>query len=59
MIVDTSALVAILKREPEWETLAETLDTSDGSRISASTYVELTIVVDRWKNPAMSRRIDE
>ncbi len=59
MIVDTSALVAILKREPEWETLAEALDSSDSSCISASTYVELSIVVDRWKNPATSRRVDE
>lgn len=59
MIVDTSALIAILKQEPEWETFANILDSVDSSRISASTYVELSIVVDRWKNPTASRRIDE
>ena len=59
MIVDTSVLVAILKREPGWETFAKSLDEADNSRISASTYVELAIVVDRWKSPALSRRIDE
>ena len=59
MIVDTSALIAILKRESEWRKLAEALDSSPGSYISASTYVELSIVVDRWKNPTLSRRVDE
>ena len=59
MIVDTSALVAILKREPEGDTFAQALDSANCSRISASTYVELSIVVDRWNDPATSRRIDE
>jgi ribonuclease VapC len=59
MIIDTSALVAILKQEPGWEALAESLDSSPGSSISASTYVELSIVVDRWKNPTLSSRFDE
>jgi ribonuclease VapC len=59
MIVDSSALVAILKHEPGWETLAELLDLSPSSSISASTYVELSIVVDRWKNPTLSSRVDE
>jgi len=59
MIVDTSALVAILKREPGWEIIAETLDSAHSSRISASSYVELSIVVDRWKDASASGRIDE
>ena len=59
MIIDTSALVAILKREPEGDTFAQALDSADCSRISASTYVELSVVVDRWNDPATSRRIDE
>jgi ribonuclease VapC len=59
MIIDTSALVAILKQEAGWETLAEALDSSPGTSISASTYVELSIVVDRWKNPTLSSRVDE
>jgi ribonuclease VapC len=59
MIIDTSALVALLKQEPGWGALAESLDSSPGSSISASTYVELLIVVDRWKNPTLSSRVDE
>jgi ribonuclease VapC len=59
MIVDPSALVAILKREPGWETLAKALDSANTPRISASSYVELSIVVDRWKNASASQRVDE
>ena len=59
MIVDPSALVAILKREPGWEILAKVLDSADSPRISASSYVELCIVVDRWKDASASSRIDE
>jgi ribonuclease VapC len=59
MIVDTSALVAILKREPGWEASARALDISRRSSISASAYVELSIVADGWKNPTLSRRVDE
>jgi ribonuclease VapC len=59
MIVDTSALVAILKNEPGWDALAKRLDSSKDTRISVSTFVELCIVVDRWKNPTASLRIEE
>jgi ribonuclease VapC len=59
VIVDTSALVAILKREPGWEAFAAILDSANSASISASTYVELAIVADRWKSPSLSRRVDE
>ncbi len=59
MIVDTSALVAILKLEPERVPFAEILDRADSLRISAATYVELSIVMDRRKSPALSREVDE
>ncbi len=59
MIVDTSVLVAILKEETGWEAYAERLNAADAACISAATYVELSIVVDRWGNPVLSNRIDE
>ncbi len=59
MIVDTSALIAILKLEPERVPFAEILDQADSLRISAATYVELSIVMDRRKSPALSREVDE
>jgi len=59
MIVDTSALIAILKREPEWRALSKTLDASPASQISAANYLETSIVVDGWKIPLLSREFDE
>lgn len=59
MIVDSSALVAILKEEAGWETYAGTLNAAEAPRISAAAYVELSIVIDRWKDPVLSSRVDE
>ena len=59
MIVDSSAIAAILKRETGWERLSRILDSANNVRISAGTYVEISIVVERWKNPTLSRRFDE
>jgi ribonuclease VapC len=59
MIVDSSALIAILKREPQWSELSETLDAATSPRISAANYLEASIVVDAWRNPILSREYDE
>jgi ribonuclease VapC len=59
MIVDTSALVAILKFEAERLPFAEILDRADTLRISAATYLELSIVMDSRRSPALSREVDE
>lgn len=59
MIVDTSALVAILRYEPERVAFARLLDQTDTLRISAASYLELSIVLDSRKDPALSREIDE
>ncbi|SIS03683.1 type II toxin-antitoxin system VapC family toxin [Williamsia sterculiae] len=59
MIVDTSAVVAVIKAEPGWEALDNTLAHSDAPRMSAGTYQELTIVVDQARDPALSRQLDQ
>ncbi len=59
MIVDTSALIAILKGEPEAEFFAHALESADALRISAGTYLEASIVTDRYRNPKLSARFDE
>jgi ribonuclease VapC len=59
LIVDSSALVAILKREPDWRRFAAALDAAETIRISAATYVELSVVVQRLKDPALESEIDE
>lgn len=58
MIVDSSALVAILKMEPDWQVFAETLSLSSHSEMSAATYVELCVVVDSLKIAELSRQVD-
>ncbi len=44
MIVDTSALVAVLRREPEYEAFSSLLLGAPGSRLSAMTYLETRLV---------------
>jgi ribonuclease VapC len=47
MIVDTSALLAVLLLEPEAEQFAEAMEQSETLRISAASYLEAAIYVDR------------
>lgn len=62
MIVDTSALVAIVRDEPEngifFERLIHARSGGEAIRISAATLVELTTVVDRYKEAKASRLLD-
>jgi ribonuclease VapC len=59
MIIDTSALVAILRAEPDAERFAAAIEAADVSRISAMTYVELGAVIDRARDAVASRPVDE
>ena len=60
MIVDTSAVVAILKEEPEAVRFLRDLTASEEpKRVSAANYLEAAIVVDANRNPLLSRRLDE
>jgi ribonuclease VapC len=59
MIVDTSALVAILKREPEHAAFSDILETERNVSMSAATYFEACTVVDSLRQPAMSRALDD
>ena len=58
MIVDTSALVAVLRREPEADTYLELMD-KRSCRMSAGSYLETSIVVDAFGNPMLSRQLDD
>jgi ribonuclease VapC len=59
VIVDTSALVAILRAEPDADRFARAIEEADAVRISAATYVELGAVIDQARDPVVSRRVDE
>jgi ribonuclease VapC len=59
MIVDSSALVAILRFEPERVSFATMLDKAAELHMSAATYLELSIVIDSRRDPVVSQEIDE
>ena len=58
MIIDTSAMVAILYREPEAEAFAQLIHAADACRISVASYVELSIVVDSQLGPEGMRQAE-
>lgn len=58
MIVDSSALVAILKREPEQRLFSALLESTATVRASAATYFEASIVIDSLRDPEMSHLLD-
>ena len=59
MIVDTSAVIAILRGEAQAEQLAEAVLAAGRARLSTASYVEASAVVDRIGDPVLSRRLDE
>jgi len=59
MIVDTSALVAILRDEPEAEVCARAIESSVIRRVSAANFVEAALIIDASRDPVASRRFDE
>ena len=58
MIVDTSALVAILYREPAAKSLVERIEAADVSRLSVANYVELAMVVESQLGPDGMRQAE-
>ena len=58
MVVDTSALLAILQNEPERRALNEALEAADARRISAATFVEVSIVIEARHGAAGQRDLD-
>ncbi len=59
MILDPSAIVAILEEEADYVTLVSRLSQSRKNRISAASYFEASIVIDARRNPILSGRLDE
>ncbi len=59
MILETSALVAILRDEPEGPEFLRLIDETQQIRLSAATYLETAIVVDGGGDPVLSRRLDD
>lgn len=58
MIIDTSAMVAILRGEPEELAFARTIYDADISRMSVANYVELSMVVETQLGPTGMRQAE-
>ncbi len=59
MIVDSSAIVAILSMESDSRELADAIEESSDRRMSVVSYVESAVVLDSRRNPALSRHLDD
>ena len=59
MIIDTSALIAILRGAPEGASCALAIERTASRRISAANFVEAAIVIDGARDPVASRRFDD
>jgi len=59
MIVDTSALIAILRDEPEARACASAIESSAIRRVSAANFVETALIIDASRDPVASRRFDD
>lgn len=60
MIVDTSALIAVLRHESEGDVFAESLANAQaGISISAATMLEAHIVAQRLNTEGLEERLDE
>jgi len=59
VILDSSAVVAILRAEPEASTMAEAMNSAGVCGISAVSYLEAAVVIDSSRDPIASRRFDD
>ena len=59
MIIDTSALIAILRAEQDAAEMADAIERAQSRRISAANWLETAVVIDASRDPVASRRFDE
>jgi ribonuclease VapC len=59
VIIDTSALIAILRAEDDASDMALAIERAAARRISAASYLETAVVIDASRDPIASRRFDE
>ena len=59
MIIDASALVAIIQDEPEADLFIDVIAGDERPAMSAATYVEVGLVIDSRSDPAASASFDK
>ncbi len=57
--MNTSAIIAILRNEPEAERFAGVIEAASERRISAVSFVEAAAVIDGSRDAVASRRLDD
>lgn len=58
MVLDTSALIAILQNEPERRAFNEAIESAESCALSTASFVELSIVIDARYGPDGVRALD-
>ncbi|MEO7454355.1 MAG: type II toxin-antitoxin system VapC family toxin [Fimbriimonadales bacterium] len=60
MIVETSAIVSMIKEESGSDALLASLkDSTEAKLMSAASYLEAAILIDRLDEPVLSNRLDD
>lgn len=59
MIIDTSAIIAILRDEPDAMSFARAIAEATIRRVSAVNFVESAVVIDASHDPIATRRFDD
>jgi ribonuclease VapC len=59
MVIDTSALLAILLGENEAETFARVIEEAERSSMSAANWLEAAVVIDNRGDAVASREFDQ
>jgi len=59
VIIDSSAVVAILGLESDAREFVDAMEKAADRRLSVVSYVEAAVVLDSRRIPALSRRLDE
>lgn len=59
MIIDTSAIIAILRDEPEAPSHARAIADATRRRVSAVNFVKSAVVIDASGDPIATRRFDD
>jgi ribonuclease VapC len=59
VILDSSAVIAVMRDEPEAADFARKIAEAGTRRISAANFVEAAAVIDGSRDPVLSRSLDE
>jgi ribonuclease VapC len=58
MIVDTSAIIAILAKEPDAESYIQAISSASQCRMSGGSFIELSIVIETQFSPEVLQQCD-